>query len=356
MRRTVSAASVFCGAVLLASAGHAAPPPPARSEPASRAFGDWLATCDNQLDCVLDGFGADDTAATLILSHPRGAPITTTMLLQADPQHDPASVRLQLGRRGPSVTMPMQASIGAGPLRGALGPAATASLVSMLRAGGRLSLVGQHVGGAHADGRVGSLGTIRLAGAGTAIDWIDMRQHRQPEPLPVVQSPPAGILRPADPHRVPLMVSTLLLVRACGHQDADDPSRAPAAWSLTATVALWQVPCGSGNFDSSSLFVLTDAGHRAVPAAFWSPPQVGPGQPGQLINAQVGRDGMEIVATEPRRGLGDCGDQRVYHWDGVRYRLTLARLMIACHGLAPEDWPVVYRSRSIPAGSGPASR
>lgn len=359
MRRTFIPMSVFCSAVLLAATGHAAATravPAPHEEPASRAFGDWLATCDNRLDCVLDGFGADDTPATLILSRPRGGTAPAMLVLQPDQPHYPALMRLQLGRHGLSVAIPMQASTGAGPVRGALDPAATATLVSMLRAGGRLSLVGQHVGGARTDGRIGALGTIRLAGAGAALDWIEARQHRQPEPLPLVQSPPADMPLPADPHRVPPIVSALPVVRACSHQDADDPSRDPTAWSLTAAITLWQVPCGSGNFDSSSLFVLTDSRlHSAVPAGFRSPPQVGPGQPGQLVNAQVGRNGREIVATEPRRGLGDCGDQRVYRWDGVRYRLVLARLMIACHGLAPEDWPVVYRSRSIPGGQGPAA-
>ncbi|MGI4746110.1 MAG: DUF1176 domain-containing protein [Janthinobacterium lividum] len=359
MRRAFIPISAFCGAMLLASVGHAAVVralPASHEEPASRTFGDWLATCDNQLDCVLDGFGADDTPATLILSRPHGGSAPAILVLQPDQPHYPASVRLQLGRHGPSVVMPMLSSTGAGPVRGALSPAATATLVSMLRTSGRLSLLGQHIGGVRPDTRIGGLGTIRLAGAATALDWIEARQHRQPEPLPLVRSPPGDMLLPADPHRVPSMVSALPMVRACGHQDADDPSRDPAAWSLTATVTLWQVPCGSGNFDSSSLFVLTDSNlHRAVQAVFWSPPQVGPGQPGQLVNAQVGRNGLEIVATEPRRGLGDCGDQRVYRWDGVRYRLTLARLMIACHGLAPEDWPVVYRSRSNPGGPGSAT-
>lgn len=346
--------SVCLGVFLVAPAGHAASlrtPSASREEPASRAFGDWLATCDNRLDCVLDGFGADDTPATLILSRPHGGLATATLVLQPDQPHDPTSVRLQLGRHGPSVAMPMQSATGAGPIRGVLDTAGTAILVPILRSGGRLSLMSQHGGGVRPDSRGGGLGTIRLAGAGAALDWIEARQRRQPEPLPLVQSPPADMLLRADPHRVPAMVSALPVVRACGRQDADDPSRAPAAWSLTAAVTLWQVPCGSGNFDSSSLFVLTDADLRhAVPAVFWSPPQVGPGQPGQLVNAQVGRNGLEIVATEPRRGLGDCGDQRVYRWDGVRYRLILARLMIACHGLTPEDWPVVYRSRSVAGG------
>ena len=91
--------------------------------------------------------------------------------------------------------------------------------------------------------------------------------------------------------------------------------------------------------------MLSDTGTvRASLAGFTTLSQMAPRPPGILVNVEPGPDGTGITAIQPSRGLGDCGDLRSYRWDGTRFRLTLARLMIACRGLAPEDWPVVYRS------------
>ncbi|WP_419729419.1 DUF1176 domain-containing protein [Lichenicola sp.] len=322
---------------LAASRGTAGP----HEEPASRAFGDWLATCDNALDCTLDGFGADDTQATLIIGRPRGAAPVVTLLLQPAPLPPPASVRMVGARRGVAVTVRVQPAGASGAERGDLGAGAVAALLPVLRAGGRLLLQAERPGG-----RQASLGVIRLAGLAAALDWIDARQRRVPEALPLVMAVPDGPVPAPDPHHLPAGVTALASVAACRREDADDPANDASAWALSSTVTLWQVPCGSGNFDRASLFVLADrATGRVAPAGFTAPPQVGAGPPGVLINAETGEDGHAITAIAPGRGLGDCGDLRRYRWDGQRFRLVTARLMIACRGLAPEDWPLVYRSR-----------
>ena len=351
MRRARGATlALLCGIVLCPPDGRAAPRTGviARDEAASRLFGDWLATCDNALDCVADGFGADDTQATLIIARPRGAAPEVTLLLQPAPLPMPAAVRLVAARHGLAVTVRVQPSGANGAVRGELGAGAVAALLPTLRQGGRVLLQA-----GRPDGRAAGFGAIRLGGAAAALDWIEARQRRLPEALPVVPAMQDGPAPPRDPHRLPDAMATLAAVAACRHEDADDPANDAAAWAVTATVTLWQVPCGSGNFDRASLFVLADtATGRASPASFTSPPQVAPGTPGELMNAEISQDGHEITATAPGRGLGDCGNQRSYRWDGARFRLVAARLMIACRGLSPEDWPVVYRSRT---GTAPAA-
>lgn len=313
-------------------------------EPPSRLFGDWLAACDNAGDCSAYGFGADDAAATLIVSRPRGASSNVALVLQPDRPVRSMLVRLQPVRRGAAVSVRLQPappghSLG-DTLRGALTAGEVAVLMPELQQGGRLLL--QHPGGT---------GTIRLAGAGPAFDWITERQRRPPAALPVIRAPaapPAGDETGDGPAtRMPDRVAVLAAVRACRRDNEDDPGSMAEAWPIAAAVTLWQVPCGSGNFDHLSLFVLTRRAPGrllAEPVMLAAPRQVPPHPIGMLANAELDQGGREITATEPSRGLGDCGDVRRYRWDGQRYRLVLARLMIACRGLAPDDWPIIYRT------------
>lgn len=364
MRALVMRAVVGTGAVAswcvmsacVASSGIAAPARPAPPDP-SRPFGDWLAACDNLGDCAAYGFGADDTAATLVLGLPLMGPITATMIMQPDRSSHPSALRLQPPRHAATVTVRLVADDG-GTMRGSLSPGEVAPLLSALRGGGRMTLLLPRAGA-----RPVMFGGIHLAGAAGALAWIEQRQHRPPEPPPSPSpsppppSPPPFEAATPNLHSVPAAVATLPTVRACARQDADDPATDIAAWRLSPTVTLWQLPCGSGNFDRASLFVLADTRlGRAAPAGFASLPQVAPRAPGVLVNAQTGPDGQTITATEPSRGLNDCGDVRSYRWDGVRFSLTLARLMTACRGVAPQDWPVVYRGRQVGPGAGQQSR
>lgn len=335
------AAAALALAPIIARAAPAAP----RDGP-TRTFGDWLAACDNGGDCSVYGFGADDSQATLLLALPRGSAPAVTLILQPDPALRPVSIRLQATHRGPAVTVRLAAGRAAGrnggASRGILSAGEVAALLPGLRGGGRLLLVALPGPGGHAQ----PVGAIRLSGAGAALDWIADRQRHPPEPLPVAASAPAVDIAQPDPRHVPAVVAGLPAVRACRRQDDDDPAADTAAWALGGSVSLWRIACGSGNFDRDTLFVLQ--GPRpgeAAPAAFGSLAGMMQRPPGMLANAETTPDGRELIATEPSRGLGDCGDVRSYRWDGMRFRLREARLMTACRGLAPEDWPLVYRSR-----------
>ncbi len=306
----------------------------------SQSFGDWLASCDNLGDCVADGFGTGDSPATLILSRPRGAPPTIAVILR--PEDPAASLRLQAPRRGPAVTIRLFRS-GPGTLRGVLSAGEVAALLPVLHGGGRILLSRPP---SRAGGRTVPLGILRLAGAAAALDWIEQRQRRVPDALPASRPPPPFDGPQPDPRRVPVAVSSLPAVRACVRQgDADGPAGGIAAWQLGLSAALWSIPCGNGNFDRDTLFVLARTHGAAVPAGFAALPQMAPHPPGILVDAEPGPDGRDVAATAPSRGLGDCGDFRSYRWDGSRYRLVLARLMTVCRGLGVEDWPVVYRDR-----------
>ncbi len=307
----------------------------------SQPFGDWLASCDNTGDCTLDGFGAGNGLAALILSRPRGAPTTIAMVVRPE-DGSPASLRLQAPRHGPAVTVRLLGS-GPGLVRGALSAGEVAALLPVLHGGGRITLFRPPP---RANGRPVAFGTLRLLGAAAALDWIEQRQRRVPDPLPAIRPPAAFDGPQPDPRRVPAAVSSLPALRACNRQeDENEPAGGIMAWRLGPSSTLWAIPCGNGNFDHDTLFVLAGAHGQAAPAVFPVLPQMAIHPPGVLVDAEPGPDGRDIAATAPSRGLGDCGDFRAYRWDGSRFRLLLARLMTACRGLEVEDWPVVFRDR-----------
>ncbi len=309
------------------------------------ATGDWLAACDNLQDCRAYGFDADDGPAVLLVVRDRDRPAAATLILRADAPRPLAAIRLLPPRRGAAITVRLQPGT-RGTLRGALSAGEVGLLLPVLRDGGRLLLLPIASPGSGSGARPGDravpLGVLRLAGAASALDWIGARQRRMPEQPPPIPSPAASDLGPPpDPRRLPPAVAALAAVRDCGRQDAEAATDATAAFRLSAAVSLWQIPCGSGNFDRTTLFVLAMPG-RAASARFGVPSGFPARPPGLLVNVQASADGRELGADEPSRGLGDCGDTRTYRWDGTRYRLVSARLMPVCHGLAPEDWPVVY--------------
>ncbi len=334
-------ASGLAAALLLSApaAAAAAALPGAAPELPTQMSGDWLAACDNLLECSAYGFGADETPAVLLVARDRDRPATATLVLRADGPRPLAAIRLLAPRHGPAITVRLLAG-NAGTLRGTLSAGEVGLLLPVLHGGGRLLLLSASA--LRPGARPAPLGAIRLAGAAPALDWIDARQRRPPEVPPPPPDPALNPGPPPDPRRLPPAVAALAAVRDCRRQDSATPTDDTAAYRLSATVSLWQIPCGSGNFDRSTAFVLASPG-RAALARFGIPSGLPARPPGLLVNAQVSLDGRELGADEPSRGLGDCGDLRTYRWDGVRYRLVLARLMPACRGLAPEDWPLVYR-------------
>ncbi|MCQ8279456.1 DUF1176 domain-containing protein [Acetobacteraceae bacterium KSS8] len=299
--------------------------------PVSLRSGAWLGACDNRRDCAAYGF-ADDDSAVLLLHLPRGREPSGTLLLRFDRPDRAEGVRLQLGRRGAALSL--RALPGeAGLARAALDASAVRTVLPWLHQSGRFFAVTQ--------GRPSLRAVFRLSGASPVLDWIVRAQRRAVEPGPRIAASPGPAADVPDPMPPPA-VASLPAVRACASQDSEQPGQGPSASSLSGRVVLWRIPCGSGNFSQDSLFVL-DNGRTAALAAFPVPPQFPARAPGILVNAEL--DGPDALqAVEPSRGLDDCGDTRRYLWDGRRFVLERAQLMLACHGLAVEDWPVVYRA------------
>ena len=44
------------------------------------------------------------------------------------------------------------------------------------------------------------------------------------------------------------------------------------------------------------------------------------------------------------RGLGDCGDEAQWIWDGRAFQILSMRVMPVCRGVPGDDWPVLYQA------------
>ena len=326
----------------------AAAPGPAADAPVQMS-GDWLAACDNLLDCAAYGFGADDAPAVLLVGHDRDRAPTATLILRADAPRPLAAVRLLAPRHGPAITVRLRPGA-AGTLRGApvgrrgRAAAAGAAWQRPAVAAADRQPRGQALGPAPAPASR-RWASFRLAGAAPALDWIEARQRRKPElpaPVPSPAPPPIPVRRPARAACRPPSPPSPRCASAAARTPRPRPTTSPPPGSpppsacgrspaAAATSTAPRCPCWRRRAPPRWRASASRPASRSARPACWS-------------TSRPARTGASSAADEPSRGLGDCGDTRTYRWDGVRYRLVSARLMPACHGLAPEDWPVVYRA------------
>jgi hypothetical protein len=53
---------------------------------------------------------------------------------------------------------------------------------------------------------------------------------------------------------------------------------------------------------------------------------------------------MTLRTFNKGRGIGDCGDEESWIWDGKTFRLAEVKTMPHCRGVPGDDWPVIYRA------------
>jgi hypothetical protein len=112
----------------------------------------------------------------------------------------------------------------------------------------------------------------------------------------------------------------------------------PEVHRLSTDKVLWQIPCGAGAYNYTSLFVITDnkgAGARLAPLD-------GVGD-STAVNAQYDPKTRILSAYAKGRGVGDCGESNEWAWTGQVFTLTHAASMPVCQGQA--DWPTWYQAK-----------
>jgi hypothetical protein len=328
---------------LLSLLAAAAVPQPTALE----TFQDWTVGCDNGRSCHAVALVPDhwpDDALTMSLRRGPEAGALPVVAFELGSDSNPVSVSAD-GRR-------LAARLIGGPdgeTRAA--PADSAAVIAALRSAAKLQLHG-------ADGK--ALGSISLKGASAALLYMDDRQRRAgtatalvrrgtapaaapPPPLPVVTAPPVSRARPIALGKAAL--HALRRKHGCTLDEVGGPEEAEFA-TLTAGDTLLLLACGSGAYNVSFVPFVVRRGGRAEIAPFDHRPGwwAEEGKP-MLINATWDEERGLLTSYSRGRGLGDCGTNSEYAWDGRAFRLVEQAEMDECRG--SRDFIATWRARLI---------
>jgi hypothetical protein len=332
-------ASEMISLLLLAAA--AAPQPHAL-----KTFQDWTVGCDNGRACHAVALVPEhwpDEALTMSVRRGAEAGAQPVIAFEIGADSNAASVSAD-GKR-------LQARLAGADGETRVAPADTEALIAALRSATRLQLHG-------ADGK--PLGTVSLKGASAALLYMDERQRRvgtptalvrrgkrasagPPPTLPVVAAPRVSKASP-----IPLSAASLRALRkkhGCTIDEVGGPEDAESA-ALAAGETLLLLACGSGAYNVSFVPFVVRRGGRAEIASFDHRPGwwAEEGKP-MLVNATWDKERGLLTSFSKGRGLGDCGTDSDYAWDGRAFRLVEQAEMDECRG--SRDYITTWRARLV---------
>ncbi|HEX8623452.1 MAG TPA: DUF1176 domain-containing protein [Allosphingosinicella sp.] len=313
---------------------------------ALKTFQDWTVGCDNGRACHSVALMPDDWPDdALTMSVRRGAEAGAQPVVAFELGADSNAASVSADGRRLAVRL-----VGAeGETR--VAPADTAAAIAALRSAGRLQL---HA----ADGK--SLGTVSLKGASAALLYMDKQQRRIGTPTALVRrgtaaaaaAPPAlpvVVARPKSSGRGLVLgdaaLQALRRKHGCTIDEVGGPEEAEIA-ALGAGETLLLLACGSGAYNISHVPFIVRRGGRAELAAFDHRPGwwAGEGKP-MLINAAWDTELGLLTSFSKGRGLGDCGTDSKYAWDGRAFRLVEQAEMDECRG--SRDYITTWRARLV---------
>jgi len=329
-------------------------------------FGDWIVGCDNTRFCTAVALSAGDErgyGSHLFLTREaaaNAAPHVAFGLGYADGTDkvgDKVTVDIAVDGPHPAHFRAVTRKPDQFDAALELAPADVAAFLAAAKDGATITL-------SYSGGRIGA---ISLDGSSAAMRWIDDQQKRAggvtavvargPAPAAAVPAPPAQpvvrlaapIAQGGVPHVLPAPLARREDVRKCAEEyDADDP-HGPGVNRLSATEYLWQVPCGIGAYNFTTLFIIARKdGSGARSPDFWpGHPEWAVNGPDTLINGAYDPKKRVLEAFTKGRGLGDCGDEASWAWDGKRFRLIHHAVMEDCMGVVSDHWIRVWRARAL---------
>lgn len=304
---------------LLSLAASDAPPRPG----AVKVFKDWAVGCDNGLVC---------TMASLIPGVPENAwpPVTVNLIRAVD-----AAGHFKIYVAGVNAPSPGIVIDGRDYRTDVDADAIAAAMAN----GRRAEVTGTHR-------------AISLAGASAALRYVDAMQGRsgtvtaivakgtaRATAVPTTPAVPVLVARALAPITSKLDASMLKTMRELG--DCEEPSDYLSLEPSVANAGKGQrivlLPCHGAPYNVGiAVFVLE--GNKIRPAPFDAP--VGFEGPGDAASNKVHEvisgdiSDNRLTSFAKGRGLGDCGVQQVFAWDGQRMRLAKQFEMPDCRGNA----------------------
>jgi len=332
--------AIVAGALTLGAAGAA--------NAASFGVKDWVAVCDNTWSCTAFGFSPemDETISYLKLER-EGAPQAPARITLASRDLGRGAWRVTVDGKpvGGLDALRPQGAADDELLSAPLSAAQSAALATAVRNGQRLEV---------AQGAKRS--TVSLAGSSATLRWVDDQQKRvgttsalvATGSKPATTAPPAAPLVSAGPpaSQTGLLAAPTKAVRASlGDCDDDIGSVGiePIIARLSPGVILWGVACSRGAYNVVYSLMLSDeAGGRVRPIGLTG---TGPKPVSDLMNVEFDPKTQTLYNFEKGRGLGDCGGENEWVWDGRAFQPSRQTLMPECRGVTADDWPTELRTR-----------
>ncbi len=331
-----------------------------------KQFKDWYAACDNLRNCSAYGFDPTTNSGYLRIERGGAADAPVRITISTD-LADAADYKLTFDPALPG--LPDRALTGeegeGNEFRRSLlaeGPAVK-PLIESLRKANAIIVTRRPARGKKLETPVSK---ISMSGAVAALLWIDDQQKRvdtvtaliKPGPKPasaIPAQPNAPVIVAAKPtqDKAPTKHPAGLVAKGralCG--DSDPKSKLEEAHLLGGGLVLYEFSCpeNSGAYNFQSVYMMGPAGNvqAAKPVSFNWPIRIGDqqndGTDDGLINAVFDPEKMTLTSFNKGRGIGDCGSEEEWVFDGKTFRLAQIRIMSECNGVALDDWPVLYRA------------
>ncbi len=346
---------------LLACAAFAAGPAHAQT----KQFRDWLAGCDNLRTCTAYGFDSTQMGGAYVMLTRDGAAGAGLRVTIAVDVQNGSKFKLSFD----------DAALGGLPAEAIAGetnndddfkrlvisdPKAVETLIAGLRKAKKLIVTRIDAPGATASDPATT--EISLTGVVAAMLWMDDQQKRVgtvtalvgrgDKPATAVPAPPAlpvvtAVKMPTDPKPAKAPAAVIAKARSvCEDKkiiEEDDATR------LGADQVMYWFPCTekSGAYNFYSALVLAERGKPVREIELKLPRELATKDNNGVeiaINAGFDESTQTLSLFDKGRGVGDCGESSDWVWDGRAFRLISYRQMPSCMGVAPGDWPVLYRA------------
>ena len=333
------------------------PAPRVRAAPAQQSFSDWQVTCNNQNFCVARNTG-EHRGLVMSLSRSAGAKTDASLRidlggLSAPPVKEPDiaprllldNVPLKLTSQHWQLTPWYLKTDDTGTIT---------TFLKTIQEGQALTLRGGKQ-------------TISLAGLKAALLFIDAQQKRvgsetawiKKGDSPPLSVPPAPALKKVavvNPTPTPLTHNELNDLLDYGNwrmnhsQCSLDPNRREVrVTALTDDKALMIISCEAGAYNTVDLAWLVS---RKKPFAARSVRLRLPFTPSsqssdmELMNASFDEKTRELTTLALGRGIGDCGIQTRWRFNGQRFRLVRYAEEPSCDNWnGPDAWPTLWITR-----------
>jgi len=336
------------------SAVAVAAPTPRGTVQSYDGYGSWLVACDNTLSCVVKGFNSSDQGAEIKIERQAGSNGTLTVSISADQSFTLDAITIDGEPVGLPTASWQVASADGETSATSDDLEAIRSLVQRLRNASKVTLGGHEIpldgftaALLRADdrqGRIGGVTALLRAGPKASADVL------QPVPLPIIPYHP--ISQRLDAGEGVGLVATVRSSQTTALEKEDCElglsTPEPEAYALDSRQALVLIPCLQGAYQSSLLAFIVQRDLGQAQRLIAPTPYIGndPTQSDAAIFTEVSFDPTRGVLSTAAKGraMADCGSSASWIWDGQKFQLSELTLQNSCGGLAPGDWPTLFRS------------